>query len=127
MRPWPELPGLLKDANIAQAVHLGTKLDAIGCVLIPESGLVPEFAFAAGEIEHLAQLEHERWMHERAEHGIGYGSARDDKHHPDMVEWARLDENAKEKDRDVIRNLPGIVRQAGFEIMRLDSPTSRQT
>lgn len=126
MRPWPELPVQLKDANIAQAVHLGTKLDAIGCVLVPESSLVPEFAFADGEVERLAQLEHERWMQERAEHGIGYGSARDDKHHPDMVDWDNLTEGTKEKDRDVVCNMPGILRQAGFEIMRFDSPTWRQ-
>ena len=121
MRPWPELPVLLKDANIAQAGHIGAKLDAIDCVLVPESSLIPEFAFADGEVERLARLEHKRWMQERAEHGIGYGSARDDKHHPNMVEWARLDDGAKEKDRDVIRNLPDILRQAGLQILRLSS------
>lgn len=123
MRPWWELPDLLKRANIAQAVHLGTKLDAIGCVLIPESSFIPEFAFADGEVEHLAQLEHERWMRERAEQGIGYGSARDNNHHPDMVTWAGLTEATKDKDRDVIRNMPDILRQAGFQILRL-SPAS---
>jgi hypothetical protein len=38
-----------------------------------------------------------------------------------MVEWARLDEKAKEKDRDVIRNMPDILRQAGMQILRLSS------
>jgi voltage-gated potassium channel Kch len=125
MRPWRELPDLLKEANIAQAGHIGSKLDAIDCVLIPESSLIPEFAFADGELEYLARLEHKRWMDDRAEHGIGYGSVRDDKHHPDMTDWDGLTERAKEKDRDVIRNMPEILRQAGFQILRLNSASAR--
>jgi voltage-gated potassium channel Kch len=120
MRPWRELPELLKDANTAQANHIGTKLDAIGCVLVPESSLLPDFTFTPDEVERLAVMEHERWMQDRAAHGIAYGPARDNTHHPDMVEWARLNEMTKDKDRGVIWNLPDIVRQAGFQILRLD-------
>ena len=126
MRPWRELPDLLKEANTAQARHIGTKLDAISCVLVPESSLLPEVTFTVSEVERLAELEHQRWMQNRAEHGIGYGSDRDDKHHPDMVEWGRLNGPTKEKDRDVIWNMPDILRQAGFQILRLDSVTSMQ-
>lgn len=121
MRPWPELPGLLKDANIAQAAHIGTKLDEIGCVLIPESSLIGEFAFADGEVERLAELEHKRWVQDRAAHGIGYGPKRDEKHHPDMVSWDDLSDESKEKDRAAIRNMPDILRQAGFQILRFAS------
>jgi hypothetical protein len=124
MRPWRELPGVLKDANIAQAGHIGAKLDAIGCVLIPESSVIQEFTFADGEVEHLAQLEHERWMQDRANHGISYGRVRDEKHHPDMVDWDSLTDSAKEKDRDVIRNMPDILRQAGFQILRFTSSSA---
>lgn len=119
LRPWRELPDLLKDANIAQAGHIGTKLDVIGCVLIPESSLIPEFAFADGEVERLAELEHERWVQDRAAHGISYGPVRDERHHPDMVGWGDLSEDAREKDRAAIRNMPDILRQAGFQILRL--------
>jgi hypothetical protein len=121
MRSWRELPEQLKDSNTAQADHIGTKLDAIGCVLVPESSFLPDFAFTDGEVERLAMMEHERWMQDRAAHDIDYGPERDAKHHPDMVEWARLSEIPKDKDRDVIRNLPDILRQAGFQILRLDS------
>src|SRR6185437_12860172 len=126
MQPWQELPGLLKDANIDQAGHIGTKLDAIGCVLVPESSLIPEFRFADHEVEYLAQLEHQRWVQDRAQHGIGYGSVRDGKHHPDMVAWNELTEGTKEKDRDVIWNMPGVLRQAGFQILRLDPAAPNQ-
>lgn len=123
LRPWRELPTSLKESNTAQARHVGTKLDAIGCVIVPESSLLPEFRFTDKEIERLATMEHERWMQDRAAHGISFGPDRDDKHHPDMVEWARLDEVTKGKDRDVIWNLPDVLRQAGFQILRL-KPTS---
>ena len=65
MRPWAELPDDLKRANLAQAMHIGTKLEAIDCVVTPESVTAPAFAFTEGEIEQLAQMEHERWMQER--------------------------------------------------------------
>ena len=127
MRPWPELPDVLKDANFAQAGHIGTKLDAIGCVLIPESSTIGEFTFEDGEIEHLAKLEHRRWMQDREEHGIGYGRVRDERHHPDMVDWDSLSDSAKDKDRDVVKNMPCILRQAGFQILRFASPALRDS
>src|ERR1700722_20052828 len=75
MRPWTELPDDLKRANLAQAADIGTKLDAIDCVVTPESGTAPAFAFTDDEIERLAHLEHERWMRERRGGGRGLGPA----------------------------------------------------
>jgi hypothetical protein len=123
MRPWEELSDDLKHANAEQAMHIGDKLEAINCVLVPESDLVPDFAFTDKEMEQLAEMEHERWMRERAGYGYSYGPERDGTHHPDMAEWAVLSEGAKNKDRDVIRHLPDILRQAGFQILRLPPAT----
>jgi Holliday junction resolvase len=36
-----------------------------------------------------------------------------------LVDWEYLSESAREKDRDAIRELPQILRQAGFQILRL--------
>ncbi len=119
MRPWEELSGDLRHANFAQALHIGDKLETINCALVPESDLVPAFAFSDSEMEYLAEMEHERWMRERIELGYVYGPERGGKHHPDLVEWNVLDEGAKNKDRDVVRHLPDILRQAGFQILRL--------
>jgi hypothetical protein len=119
MRPWEELPEDLRHANLAQAAHIGTKLDAIDCAVAPESATTPEFAFSDGEIERLAQMEHHRWVQEREAQGFVPGPNREARQHPDLVDWQYLSENAKEKDRDAIRELPAILRRAGFQILRL--------
>lgn len=119
MRPWEELPEDLRRSNLAQAADIGAKLDAIGCAVIPESASAPDFAFTADEIELLAQMEHRRWVKERQEQGIVYGPVRQGNQHPDLVDWQYLSEIAKDKDRDAIRELPAILRQAGFQILRL--------
>jgi TrkA-N domain/RyR domain len=119
MRPWEQLPDDLKRANLAQAEHIGTKLESINCTVTPESGTAPAFAFTPDEIEQLAQMEHERWMQERRAEGKVYGPRREGNQHPDLVDWQYLSETAREKDRDAIRELPAILGEAGFQILRL--------
>jgi voltage-gated potassium channel Kch len=119
MRPWEQLPDDLKRANLAQAAHIGTKLEAIDCVVTPESVTAPAFAFTDDEIEQLAQMEHERWMQERLAEGKVYGPSREGDQHADLADWQYLSNTAREKDRDAIRELPAILREAGFQIIRL--------
>jgi TrkA-N domain/RyR domain len=119
MRPWEELPDDLKQSNLAQAAHIGTKLDAIDCAVVPESASAPDFAFSEAEIDLLAEMEHRRWVQERKGQGYVYGPNREGNQHPDLVDWQYLSETARHKDRDAIRELPAILRQAGFQILRL--------
>jgi len=119
MRPWEQLPDDLKRSNLAQAADIGTKLNAIGCAVIPESANAPSFSFRDGEIELLAKLEHQRWMQEREAQGYVLGPTREGKQHPSLVDWQNLPESEKEKDRDAIRELPSILGEAGFQILRL--------
>jgi voltage-gated potassium channel Kch len=119
MRPWAQLPDDLKRANLAQAAHIGTKLEAIDCTVTPESGTAPAFAFTDDEIEQLAQIEHERWMQERQAEGKVYGPIREGNQHPDLVDWQYLSDTAQDKDRDAVRELPAILGEAGFQIIRL--------
>ena len=118
MRPWEDLPDHLKQANLAQAADIGTKLETIECAVIPESATNPDFAFSEAEIELLAKLEHQRWVDERKGQGIVYGPVREGNKHPDLVDWQYLSESAQNKDRDAIRELPMILWQAGFQILR---------
>jgi hypothetical protein len=119
MLPWEELPEDLRRSNLAQAADIGVKCDAIGCAVIPESASAPAFAFTADEIQRLAQMEHQRWVKERQEQGFVYGPVRQGNQYPDLVDWQYLSDAAKDKDRDAIRELPAILRQAGFQILRL--------
>ena len=119
MRPWEQLPDELKRSNLAQAADIGTKLEAIDCTVTPESATAPAFAFQAHEVEQLAEMEHERWMQERRAEGKVYGPSRTGNKHPDLVDWQYLSETAREKDRDAIRELPAILQEAGFQILRL--------
>jgi hypothetical protein len=119
MRPWAELSADLKQANLGQAADIGAKLAEIDCVVVPESATVPEFTFSEPEIERLAQMEHLRWVEERQAEGYVVGPDREARQHPDLVDWQYLSPSAQEKDRDAIRELPMILRQAGFQILRL--------
>jgi hypothetical protein len=64
-------------------------------------------------------MEHQRWMRERHAQGYVYGPDREGKHHPDLVGWPDLSENAREKDRQAVREIPAILHEAGFQILRL--------
>jgi hypothetical protein len=124
MRPWEELPPDLRQANLAQAADIGTKLGLIDCAVIPESAVAPDFAFSEAEIELLAEMEHRRWAGERQAQGYVYGPDREGKQHPDLVDWQYLSDGAKDKDREAIRELPAILHHAGFQILRLPPRSS---
>jgi uncharacterized protein YbjT (DUF2867 family) len=119
--PWERLPEPLRRANRAQATHFGRMLREIHCVLSPRiepgDGYVPSDV----EVEHLARLEHARWIAERGAAGWRHGQERDDERrlHPELVEWDLLTPEMRERNRDAIRDMPTILADAGFRIIRL--------
>jgi hypothetical protein len=120
--PWERLPADLRHANMDQAADIDAKMAAINAVVAPRTAGAPEFAFTEPEeVDWLAEREHERWMRERRAQGWTYGAVRDNarKLHPAMVPWDDLDEEDKDKDRNAIRATPAILRDAGFQILRL--------
>ena len=121
MVPWNRLPDDLRQANIAQAVNIGVKLETINAVVAPESLSVPEFSFTKNEVEDLAKLEHERWRQERTAQGWRPGEKRDNKRkiHPSLVDWAVLPESEREKDRASVLAMPGVLHEAGYQILRV--------
>jgi len=122
--PWDELSGDLRHANLTQAADVERKLDAIGCAVTSTPTLTGEpFAFTDAEVDQLAELEHERWMDERRDRGWTPGP-RDTaaKVHPDLVDWAELPDQSREKDRDAVREIPQQLRSAGLGIARRPPP-----
>jgi hypothetical protein len=121
MVSWDKLPRDLRDANVAQAAGIGAKLEAINAVVVPESAEASDFSFTPEEVQGLAEMEHKRWMNERTAQGWSYGPERDDRRkiHPDLKEWDALDESTRDKDRDAVRAIPSILREAGYQVLRL--------
>ncbi len=128
MREWEELGADLQRANRDFARGVAEHLARSGRRLVPDPTLgtshdVPPI-FSDDEIEELARAEHERWMRDRAAAGWVYGAVRDDerKHHPDMRPWEELDEPARAKDREPMRDLARILASAGLRAERITHP-----
>ena len=124
LEPWSRLPEALKASNRAQAAHIGAKLDAVGCGLVPLEDVdcgAFSFSFTRNEIELLAEMEHERWVVERRVAGGGpirNGTSRG-RMTPYLVGWAELPEDIRDRDRETIVRLPAQVNDAGYQIVRL--------
>jgi len=127
MTGWDRLDPQFKLANRGQAEDIGRKLHAVGCVLAPRSSREPGAVFSAPEVEYLAELEHQRWVAEKLAARWRPGP-RDDRarRREDLVPWAVLPDVVRERNRDAIRELPSILSDAGFQIVRLSDtgPTS---
>ena len=119
---WDELPETLKDSNRRQADFLGVKLGVIGCYIIPMTDWNAEpIEFNSEEIEKMAKMEHEDWVEERQKDGWKYTPGPKDikkKKISSLIPWEELSEEEKEKDRNPVRNIPGFLAKAGFQIYR---------
>ena len=118
---WADLSDDLRAANLAQARDIPRKLARVGCTAEPASGRrTGPRAFTDAELEALSIREHERWARQRRRAGWRYAPARDNarKLHPCLVSWNRLPESEREKDRDVVRRIPGLLADVGLRIVR---------
>ena len=121
MTTWDALTEDRQMANREQAMDIGRKLARIGCLLAPRSDATGDFGFRGGEVELLAELEHARWMKERRRRGWTYGVARDEAamRHPDLVAWSELSEPSRDKDREAVESIPGLLADVGLGIIRM--------
>jgi TrkA-N domain len=120
LQPWERLPEPFRDSNRDQARHLGEKLEAIGCILVPSFDTSLGFTYRDDEeVERLARMEHERWVRERHGRGFVHGARRDGRHHPDVVDWEQLTSEARDKAVQSVRALPGLLHDLGFHVLRV--------
>jgi voltage-gated potassium channel Kch len=124
LQGWDELTEDLRNSNRQQARHISTKLRAIACDLVPWAGWEPpRLAFTPEEVERLAAMEHERWVEERTAAGWRLGERREgERTSPYLVPWADLPEEAREWNREAVREIPDLVALEGFEVVRLEAP-----
>jgi uncharacterized membrane protein len=116
--PWDELPEEFKESSRAQAREIGERLAMIGCLMVPAFDPTLDFAFDDGEVRLLAQLEHERWMDERAAQGFEFGPVRGERTRPDLVPWERLPDEARALNMQAVRRIPGMLARVGFQVLR---------
>lgn len=122
MVAWERLPDDLKESNRRAADHIGTKLRTVGCAVeLRRDRAITPFAFTAQEVELLAQAEHERWLEEKGLDGWRWGEKRDNekKLNPNIIPWQDLDDQTKQLNRELIRQLPAWLAEAGFQTYRL--------
>jgi hypothetical protein len=117
--PWTDLRPETRESNREQAWHIGEKLRLLGCAILPMTDAGAGPAFTPGEIETLARAEHERWMAEKTAQGFIYGPTRTEITHPDLVPWEVLPVEARQKDRIFVVDLPKILANEGYSIVRL--------
>ncbi len=118
---WEELTEDLRDANRAQVADIPNKLRALDYELTLVGGEpASQMTIPAAKLEELAIREHDRWMKERRRQGWSYGPVRDNerKLHPLLVSWEELSRENKDKDRDVVRHLPKLIKLSGFRLRR---------
>jgi voltage-gated potassium channel Kch len=125
---WALLDDERRSSNRAQAVSIGSMLHAIGCTIGARGG-ADDFALDTAEVERLAEAEQQRWVRAATEAGWRYGPARDPaaKLSPYLLDWADLPDERREKDRAAIRDLPAILADAGFQVVRIADPQRGRT
>ena len=124
-RIWAELPERLREANRRQADQMVHLLHESGFSLsvLRDWGDSP-IELSAAEIEELACLEHQRWCVEKIRQGWRFAVGRKDEQartHPDLVDWDRLPEAEREKNRRAVNAFPQFLHTAGYRIDRARS------
>jgi hypothetical protein len=123
------LPAHLKDENIAAALRIPDLLDSLGYQIVPECEA--EFYTAVdfnkiisdkATLEKLAIIEHEGWVDYKKKNGWKYAEERNDdkKIHDCIIEWEKLSDKDKNKDKDAVQNYKKVLESAKFVIVKKD-------
>jgi ppGpp synthetase/RelA/SpoT-type nucleotidyltranferase len=120
MKPWAELREDFKNSNRLQASRVAAFLESIGYGIEPAEGQGQVVALSTEQIEHLAEMEHGRWVVERLQAGWNYDAKRDpaNKLSPYLIPWSKLSNEVKEYNRNAVASWPASLAQSGLRIVR---------
>jgi serine phosphatase RsbU (regulator of sigma subunit) len=120
-----ELPDEIKYSNIDNAAHIPTKLLSVGYKIRPvKKGFKPvPLHLSEDEIETMSMVEHIRWSWDKRLNGWTYDSVRDEtnKTHPGLIPYNDLSEPEKEKDRELVRLIPALLKDIDYEAYPVDT------
>jgi hypothetical protein len=117
---WEDLDDGLKDSNQQQADHVDIKLHVLGLERVNIADPRPAVdSFDPGEIELLAEMEHNRWNAERwlKDWAPGPGD-KPRRVTPYLVPWSELPENIKKYDRKTVGKIPDFLRAVNQKACR---------
>ena len=126
-KTWDELAEDDRESNREAADHLWAKLHVLGYALseVPEGSPVPPpsddlLKEIQSREEELARAEHYRWMTWRILNGWRWGAPRENtkKLHPDILDYDKLADTTKNKDRVNIRVIPELLKQGRLTASR---------
>ena len=136
------LPEHEKMQNRETVRDIATKLARIGYVMVPSRGHQPPFDFPEPNLDLLAEMEHDRWMKAKLAEGWRWApeTAKAMKRHKDLILWrmlteeekarrfgpeeraalgpGELNQDEKEKDRDLVKGIPAILARLGYTVVR---------
>lgn len=116
---YDNLPDEIKYSNADNAYHIANKLLAIGYRIKPvNEGFQPmALHLDENEIETMSRIEHLRWSWDKRLNGWIFGNMKDSerKTHPGLIPYEELTESEKEKDRELVRLIPGLLQDIGYE------------
>jgi hypothetical protein len=116
-KPWTALGEQYRNANRAQADHIAAKLRLAECSIGPDATAAAPFT--SHETEHLAAIEHRRWMAERLAAEWWLGPRVDRRRtHPNLIPFTALDEDTKAKDRSTVHEIASHLGALGQGIRR---------
>ncbi|MFX1533137.1 MAG: NAD-binding protein [Promethearchaeota archaeon] len=125
LKEWATLRRSLKDSYLQTVDHIPVKLRAIGCGVRELKGESSLFEFERDEIELLANMEHRRWMADKYLKGYTYDETiyetdHRNKRHPYLLPFDELTEGFKDYARKPVIIIPGILKELGLEVFRLN-------
>jgi hypothetical protein len=114
MAPWEELLPYLQLSNLLQADDIPNKLAAVGKRLDKPG---QRLHLSEEQIELLAEIEHGRWNLERLTSGWQLGERRVSRRvTPYLKPWEALTNEAKEYDREAVRNIDPALEACGWGV-----------